>query len=123
MPEEFSKVFSQRLNYYMKLFKMSQKSLAQRLGVSEATISYWLKGIKCPRIDKVDKLCEIFKCNRSDLVEDLKGMDQEFVDNYRLLDPNSQALVDSLVVLLQEEQPDSDRVLEMIGRLSAILHS
>lgn len=124
MTDNFSKVFAQKLTHFMGLYKMSQKTLATRVGVSEATISNWVKGIKCPRIDKVDKLCEIFNCNRSDLVDnDLQGLDRELVDNYRMLDPDSQALVDSLITLLQTEQPNSDKVLEMIGRLSAILHS
>lgn len=123
MTEEFIKAFSKRLVHYMNLYKMSQKDLASRMGVSEATISNWVKGVKSPRIDKVDKLCEIFSCNRSDLVEDKSSLDQTFVDNYRQLDAESQGLVDSLITLLRTEQPDSGKVLEMIGRLSAILHS
>ena len=123
MTEDFSMAFSKRLVHYMNLYKMSQKGLASRMGVSEATISNWVKGVKSPRIDKVDKLCEIFNCTRSDLVEDKTSLDQTFVDNYRQLDAESQGLVDSLITLLRTEQPDSGKVLEMIGRLSAILHS
>lgn len=123
MNDNFSDAFAKRLVYYMNFYKLTQKGLAVKMGVSEATISNWVKGLKCPRIDKVDKLCEIFNCNRSDLVEDPKGLDLEFISNYRQLDAESQNLVDSLIRLLQEEQPDSGKVLEMIGRLSAILHS
>lgn len=122
--EDFLAAFSRKLNYYMALNNMSQKSLAEQLDVSEATVSYWLNGIKSPRVEKIDKLCEIFNCTRSDLVEDVENsLDRTFIDNYRQLDAESQSLVDSLIKLLQEEQPDSGKVLEMIGRLSAILHS
>ena len=69
MLDKFNIVFSKRLIHYMDLYRMSQKDLAQRVGVSEATISNWVKGVKSPRVDKVDKLCIIFNCKRSDLVE------------------------------------------------------
>lgn len=123
MDEKFNEIFPKRLTYYMNYYKMSQRALAEKMDVSEATVSNWVKGIKSPRIDKVDKLCEVFNCRRVDLVEEPQGMELEFITNYRQLDKESQETVDSLIRLLQAERPDSDRVLEMIQRLSAILHS
>ena len=123
MDDKFNEIFSKRLLYYMNYYKMSQKALASKMNVSEATVSNWVKGVKSPRIDKVDKLCEVFNCRRVDLIEEPQGIELEFITNYRQLDEDSQAIVDSLIRLLQAEQPDSDRVLEMIQKLSAILHS
>ncbi len=67
--KEFNKVFANRLNYYLQEFKMTQKSLADKLNVGTSTVSNWAKGLKSPRMDKVDAMCEIFGCSRSDLVE------------------------------------------------------
>ena len=69
MDNTFNEVFANRLHYYMDLHGMTQKDLAEKMGVSEASASNWLKGIKIPRADKVDKMCSIFNCTRSDLVE------------------------------------------------------
>lgn len=121
--DTFNEIFPKRLTYYMNYYKMSQRALAEKMDVSEATVSNWVKGVKSPRIDKVDRLCELFNCRRVDLIEEPQGMESEFINNYRQLDKESQETVESLIRLLQAEQPDSDRVLEMIRRLSAILHS
>ena len=69
MKKSFNEMFSERLRLYMEYAKMTQKELAKRMETSEATVSYWIKGLKVPRADKVDKLCEIFNCKRSDLVD------------------------------------------------------
>lgn len=62
-------VFRENLNRYFKNKGCTQKELAAFIGVSPATINEWLKGRKSPRMDKVDKLCTFFMCNRSDLME------------------------------------------------------
>ena len=40
------------------------------MNVSSATTSNWCKGIKLPRMDKIDKICSIFGINRSDLMDE-----------------------------------------------------
>lgn len=68
--EEFNKVFSKRLNYYLNEYNMTQVELAKRLGVGTTSVSNWCRGLKSPRMDKVDAMCKIFNCRRSDLMED-----------------------------------------------------
>ena len=65
----YNKIFSKNLNHYLQLYKISQAELAKRLSVSTASVSYWCKGLKAPRMDKVDLLCDIFHCSRSDLMD------------------------------------------------------
>lgn len=67
---DFNALFAKNLNYLLKMRNMTQAELAERMGVSTATTSNWCKGIKLPRMDKVDKMCAIFDCLRSDLMED-----------------------------------------------------
>lgn len=68
--QNFNIIFSQNLNHFLSLNRMTQSELAERLNVSTATTSNWCKGIKIPRMDKVDRMCRIFNCKRSDLIED-----------------------------------------------------
>lgn len=68
--EEFNKTFSKRLRCYLQLHNMTQLELSKRLGVGTTSVYNWYNGLKTPRMDKVDAMCEIFHCNRSDFIED-----------------------------------------------------
>lgn len=77
MPEqEFNAVFSKRLRYYLSKSNMTQVELAKRLGVGTTSVYNWCNGIKTPRMDKVDAMCDLFDCNRSDLISD-EGNEKE----------------------------------------------
>lgn len=46
----------------------TQAELADYLGVTQASVSNWVNGVKIPRMDKIDKICEFLNCTRSDLL-------------------------------------------------------
>ena len=69
MKEEY-RIFSNNLRFYMRKFNYNQMTLAEKLGVSNTTVSTWCLGEKMPRMDKIDKMCQLFQCNRSALVEE-----------------------------------------------------
>lgn len=68
--QEFNAIFSKKLKFYIHKNDMTQAELAKRLGVSAQSVTSWCKGDKSPRMDKVDAMCRIFNCRRSDLMED-----------------------------------------------------
>lgn len=68
--QEFNAVFSKRLRFYLNKYDMTQVELAKKLGVGTTSVYNWCNGIKSPRMDKVDAMCELFHCKRSDLIED-----------------------------------------------------
>ena len=71
MPEQnFNAVFSKRLRYYLSKYDMTQVELAKKLGVGTTSVYNWCNGIKTPRMDKVDAMCDLFHCNRSDFMEE-----------------------------------------------------
>ena len=71
MPEkEFNIMFARNLKKQMEKNDITKLELAQKLGVSAASVTHWTAGEKTPRMDKVDKMCIIFGCNRSDLITD-----------------------------------------------------
>lgn len=67
---DFNKVFSKRLNHYLNKYEMTQLELSKLLGVGTTSVSNWCRGLKSPRMDKVDAMCRIFNCKRSDLMEE-----------------------------------------------------
>lgn len=70
---EFNQIFSERLRHYLDKYEMTQLELSKRLKVGTTSVYNWCNGIKTPRMDKVDAMCEIFNCRRSDLMEDKTG--------------------------------------------------
>lgn len=68
--EEFNKIFSKNLRFYLNEYDMTQAELAKRLNVGTTSVYNWCNGIKTPRMDKIDAMCGIFNCKRSDLMED-----------------------------------------------------
>ncbi|RHB18560.1 helix-turn-helix domain-containing protein [Eubacterium ventriosum] len=68
--KELNSIICKKINYYMDINGTTQMELANYMGVSQATISNWQKGIKTPRMSKIDKICEFFHIQRSDLMED-----------------------------------------------------
>lgn len=68
--DEFKKIFSKKLKYYMNKYEKTQSDLVNDLGFNKSTVSTWINGVKIPRMDKIDALCNYFHIRRSDLLED-----------------------------------------------------
>lgn len=68
--EEYKKIFSKNLKYYMNLNQKNQMDLMNDLHLSSSTVSNWCTGLKLPRMDKVQLLADYFHINKSDLIED-----------------------------------------------------
>ena len=81
--EEFNKMFSKKLRYYLEKYNMTQLDLSKRLGVGTTSVYNWCNAIKTPRMDKVDAMCEIFNCNRSDLIEDKETKKEVKTENLK----------------------------------------
>lgn len=114
--DAFRKLFSRNLNRFLSANGMTQLELSRRMSVSTATVSEWCTGKKIPRMDKVDKLCEIFGINRSNLIEDTPNQnivpisiqelarelygnppEQNLLKKYRVLDDYGKKNVDTIL--------------------------
>lgn len=125
MPEsEINRIIAKNINRFLNARNKTQVDLAEYMGVSQATVSNWCKGIKTPRMDKIDKICEFFNCKRSDLMEekdlsdeqsyylneDAKDMAQFLFDN-----PDYKVLFDASRKVKKE---DIDFVKQMLDRFN-----
>lgn len=63
-------IFADNLQALLNSRDVSQKVLAEHLGVSETSVSYWSRGEKYPRIDKIQKIADYFNITMRDLMED-----------------------------------------------------
>ena len=68
--EDYKRIFSNNLNYFMSLNGKTQIDLVNDLGFNKSAVSNWCNGTRLPRMDKVDALAKYFGIRRSDLIED-----------------------------------------------------
>lgn len=91
--EEFNKVFSKRLRFYLEKYDMTQLDLSKRLGVGTTSVYNWCNAIKTPRMDKVDAMCEVFNCNRSDLIEDKDIKKETKTESFKALNSDIEKII------------------------------
>lgn len=68
--KELYALMAERLRYYMNLRNVSQNELAEYLHVSQPAVSTWCKGIKMPRMNKIDAICSYLSITREDLMRE-----------------------------------------------------
>lgn len=68
--EQYKRIFSKNLRYYMSINNKEQIDLINDLGFNKSAVSTWCNGTRLPRMDKVDSLAKYFNIKRSDLIEE-----------------------------------------------------
>ena len=107
---ELNLSIARAIQYYIKLNNMTQAELAEKLGVSAQAVTSWCKGDKIPRMDKVDKMCEMFDIKRSQLIDpkepqtsDDVSKAMELYKKYQALSPDKQAEFQHYLEYLQSK--------------------
>lgn len=67
---EIKKIFSKNFNNLLKLHDKTQKDICDDLGYHRATVSEWARGMKYPRMDKVERLAQYFNVPISELIDE-----------------------------------------------------
>jgi len=68
--QEINLIIANNISHHLSRCGKTQVDLADYMNVSQATVSNWCKGIKLPRMDKIDKICDFFHIKRSELMQD-----------------------------------------------------
>lgn len=63
------RIFAENLKGIMKEKGIEQKTLAQAIGVSDASVSFWLSGQKYPTPGKVQKIADFLGVRKSQLID------------------------------------------------------
>ncbi|MBR4932610.1 MAG: helix-turn-helix transcriptional regulator [Alphaproteobacteria bacterium] len=61
---------AKNLAYYLDKSGMTQKEMAEIVGVAASTFNDWMRAKKYPRIDKIEIMANHFKILKSDLIEE-----------------------------------------------------
>lgn len=78
---ELKKIFSKNFNHFLKAHNKTQKDLSVALGYPQATISDWSRGVKYPRIDRINRIAQYFNISISELIEEMP-IHQEITINF-----------------------------------------
>ena len=65
---EFLRIFSDNLRYSLDYANMSQRELADAIGVDESTISRYLRGQRMPTAKIIVNIACVLDCDISDLI-------------------------------------------------------
>lgn len=82
--KEIQETFSKNLKYYLKIRNKTQLDLAKAIGVSNTTINNYVKGYNTPRMDKLDKICNYLRIERSDLLNTSSGEEKKTVSALKI---------------------------------------
>lgn len=83
--KEMNRNIARNISNYLNILGMQQMELAKKLECANSTVSSWIQGDSVPRLEKIDKMCEIFHCTRSDLLSDTPKTKEE-IENDQIRD-------------------------------------
>lgn len=102
--KDFNRIFAKNFQEYLLFYGLKQLDIAKALGVSTSTVNSWYHAQRTPRMGKVDALCKLFHCKRSDLIaEEFHAPaigEEEMLDMYRSLNAEGKAKARELVKML-----------------------
>ena len=79
--EKIREVFSSNLKRYLELNGKQPVDIVKDLGIPFSTVSNWVNGLKMPRMGKVELLAQYLGIEKSDLLEEKSGADQNYYLN------------------------------------------
>lgn len=97
---------------YRKSAGLSQCELAERLNVSNRTISSWEIDRTKPSIDDVNKMVKIFGCTIDDIVsttiEEISDQERTILSQYRLADDATKDMIVRLLAFAVSEEKKNE---------------
>lgn len=87
-----------RIKELIKKSKYTQKEVAEKLNIREASLTGWIKGTSIPRLDNAYKLAQLLECKIDDLIDKEKPPekdkdDEEILEIIRSLDKKEKKLI------------------------------
>ncbi len=66
--KEWRKIFSKRVRERMHNLDINQNELADKIGVTPAAISRYLRGSRTPKVDVIVKMSKVLGCSTDHLI-------------------------------------------------------
>lgn len=101
---------AKNLAYFLEKSGMTQKEMAEIVGVATSTFNDWMKAKKYPRIDKIEIMANHWRILKSDLIE-------EKTKEHREMQKNNDTLTD--IIVRARSDKDFFVLLETINQYDA----
>ena len=108
--DEYTRAFVKVLRDKMNKKQVSQKELADAIGVAKTTLNAWYTGRAMPRAGKVELLARFFDCSIEDFLpsakpikDDYDDIDTDLAANL-ILTPRVMAIMQAFQTLTPEQQ-------------------
>jgi len=72
--------FSDNLKFFMMVRDMSQKTFAERIGRSQASVSEWMTGKTSPQLSLLPKIAKVLGVRPSDLIDESRPRLTAYMD-------------------------------------------
>lgn len=124
---KINNIFAENLRLFMAFHDISQKQLAEEMGVQPASVSDWMHGISLPRKERMPKLCQILDIDEKLLFIDAKELykSSDFIDKCNVLpDDDSSSCINLelyLEFLKQKGVPITDEMMEAVGAMGCAM--
>ena len=118
--ENIRKIIAENIKKYREKGQLTKKNVAEYLGVTPASVTHWEDGSNSIDINKLNKLCVLFKCKLSDMVADEKGItekkkeyskdEQELIKDYRSLSKQGKEYIRQQMFMALNIYEESDNI-------------
>jgi len=95
--QEQTYIFSTNLKRLLEERDLSQKKVAEEIGVIPQTFNRWVQGLSIPRMDKIQKLADYFKIKKTDLIDRPNLNNEENCTTVKML-PACLSPLESLII-------------------------
>ena len=97
---------------FMRIRKgITQVDLAERIGISQATITQWETDRSSPMHENIVKLARIFKCSIDELY-DYECAAADVWEDYIHLDPSQRELIQQLIKTMRRVHEENEEARE-----------
>ncbi|WP_050740696.1 helix-turn-helix domain-containing protein [Acetobacterium bakii] len=106
--------FKDRLSELMEERNINQRELAEKIGISKQTISFYVNGKRLPDIDNFSLICEHFKVSADFMLgkTDSKSIDMEISTIHEKL-----GLSDGAIIILEKLKNKESELLPLLSRI------
>ena len=103
----------ERIRYFRVLKRLSQEELALNAGINPTYIGHIERGLKCPTIDTLSKICIALNITLSQLLD--------FDSNTPIID-NSEAIEKISFNIKNLPKEDADRIADIVAEIVKLKH-
>ena len=120
MTENIRETLRNNLTIYINRSSITQKNLAEQLGVSKGAVTNWLNGSNSPNIEILAKICQILGVKMSEMLSDnseISADEKEWFKKYHKLNNHGKKVVNA-VLDIEIDLGGAPEMLETVALLT-----